>query len=441
MMNQPSRRQLLQAGVATGIGFLTAGGVKAQESKSPNEQIAMAAVGVGGKGSSDSRNADKNGRMIAICDVDDQRLDAARTKYPDAKRYHDFRLMFEEMGDKIDAVTVSTPDHSHAAAAVMAMKMGIHCYTQKPLTHSIAEARVMAEVAREKGVATQMGNQGTSASGLRRAAARIRAGAIGKVSEAHVWTNRPTWPQGNARAPAEPCPKHIHWDLWIGPAPFRPYAKNYHPSSWRAWWDFGTGALGDMACHTMNMPYMALDLKDPVSVQAQTSGHTGDSYPKWSVITYEFPATDKRGPIKLVWYDGGKRPGRDILGERVTDKKFERGCAIIGDKGKVFSPGDYGSRVMLEGDVDGSEVEFEKSPGHFREWIDAIRGGKPARSNFPDYAGGLTETVLLGNLAVWVAKEPGLGEKVLWDARNLKSTNIEGLEGIINHKYREGYSL
>ncbi len=441
MMNQSSRRQFLKAGAATGIGFWVAGGVKAQESKSPNEKIAMASIGVAGKGSSDSNDAGRNGQMVAICDIDDVRLDAAQKNFPKAKRYNDFRLMLTEMGDKIDAVTVSTPDHCHAVASVMAMRMGIHCFTQKPLAHSVHEVRVMAQVAREKGVATQMGNQGTAMDGVRKAAALIQAGVIGDVSEVHVWTNRPIWPQGGERSAPKPHPNEIRWDLWIGPAPWRPYAANYHPFAWRGWWDFGTGALGDMACHTMNMPYMALDLKDPISLQAETPGHNGDSYPKWSVITYEFPANAKRGPVKMVWYDGGKRPGREVLGDKVAAKGYDRGCAFLGTKGKLLSPNDYGARFELVGDVKEPKVEFEKSPGHFTEWIEAIKGGKPARSNFPDYAAGLAETVLLGNLAVWVAREPGLGEKVLWDAKNARSTNVKGLEKILKPEFRQGYSL
>jgi len=215
----------------------------------------MASVGIGGKGSSDSNDAGRSGEMVAICDTDTGRLDGAAKRFEGAKKFTDFRVMLEEMGDKIDAVTVSTPDHTHAPAALMAMRMGKHCFCQKPLTHSIYEARLLGEVAREKGVATQMGNQGTAGSGLRKA-------------------------QGGDRPTPQPVPENLKWDLWLGPAPERPYGPGYHPFAWRGWWDFGTGALGDMACHTMNMPYAGLDLRDPISVQAETSDHNGDSYPK-----------------------------------------------------------------------------------------------------------------------------------------------------------------
>ncbi|MFH1264112.1 MAG: gfo/Idh/MocA family oxidoreductase, partial [Planctomycetota bacterium] len=207
---------------------------------------------------------------------------------------------------------------------------------------------------------------------------------------------------------------------------------------WRGWWDFGTGALGDMACHTLNMPFAACDLRDPISVQAVTSGHNKDSYPKWSIITFEFPATDSRPAVKLLWYDGGKRPDKELLEGKTPSAS---GCAIFGEKGKIYSPNDYGAQFEILGDVERPEVEFEKSPGHFAEWVRAIKGGQPAMSNFPDYAGPLTETILLGNLAVWVASEEGEGEKVEWDAKNMKATNVAGLETIVKPEYREGYTL
>ncbi len=438
MARKSSRRQFLKTTAATGVGFWVAGGVQLARSQSPNEQIGMAAVGIGGKGSSDSADAAHRGRMVAICDVDTQRLAGAASKFAGAKPYTDFRKMLEEMEKSIDAVTVSTPDHTHAPAALMAMRMGKHCFCQKPMTHSIYEARLMGQVARQMKVATQMGNQGTASSGLRKAAALLRKGILGKVTEVHVWTNRPIWPQGGERpAPKDP-PPHLEWDLWLGPAPVRPYGDGYHPFSWRGWWDFGTGALGDMACHTLNLPYMGLDLKDPISVQAETSGHNRDSYPKWSVITYEFPANEWRGPLKMIWYDGGKRPSADLLdGQQPAGS----GALVIGQKGKLYSPGDYGDSYKLLGGAQEVEVQVTNSPGHFQEWVNAIRGGPPAVSNFPDYASSLTETVLLGNLAVWVANEPGLGPKVEWDAKQMKAKNVAGLETIVKPVYRAGYTL
>ncbi len=262
MSFRSNRRQFLQTTAAAGIGFWVAGGVQAKESRSPNERVAIAAIGVGGKGSSDTSDAFDNGDLIAICDVDENTLKAGKKRYPKTKTFTDFRKLLETMHKSIDAVTVSTTDHMHAPIALMAMRMGKHCFCQKPLTRTIYEARLMARVAKEMKVATQMGNQGTAMTGARKAAAALRAGAIGAVKEVHVWTNRPVWPQGGPRPAPKPCPPNLKWDLWLGPAPERPYAHGYHPFSWRGWWDFGTGALGDMACHTANMAYMGLDLRD-----------------------------------------------------------------------------------------------------------------------------------------------------------------------------------
>jgi predicted dehydrogenase len=434
-MAQSTRREFLIGSAAAGMGVLLADEAWAREVRSPNEKIRFAAIGVGGKGDSDTADAARSGDLVAICDVDENTLNAAGRKYPNAKRYTDFRRMLEEMEDGIDAVTVSTPDHTHAPAAAMAMKMGKHCFCQKPLTHSIWEARRLGEIARDKKVATQMGNQGTASGDLRKNAALVRAGILGTVKEVHVWTNRPVWPQGDPR-PSESStpPATLHWDLWLGPAPERPYApKVYHTFAWRGWWDFGTGALGDMACHTMNMPFMALDLRNPVSVQAETPGHNRDSYPKWSIIRYEFKATDRRPALTLTWYDGGKRPPRDLLDGKEPESS---GALIIGEKGSLYSPGDSGNNRVLLGGATETEVTYPQSPGHFEEWVRAIRGGEPAMSNFPDYASPLTETVLLGNLAVWAD-----GKKIEWNARRLRARNAPEVRHIIRREYRDGWKV
>ncbi len=445
MSRNTNRRTFLQESAAIGIGLWAGGGMLPKVSAAANEKIRFACIGIGGKGDSDSADAGKNGDVIAICDIDDARLEnAASKKFPSAQRFNDYRKMFDEIGKSIDAVTVSTPDHHHAFASVAAMKLGKACFTQKPLTHSVSEARLLAHTAREMKVATQMGNQGTASDSLRKAAATIKAGALGTVKEVHVWTNRPVWPQGGPRPkPAESIPETVHWDLWVGPAPFREYAPGYHDFKWRGWWDFGTGALGDMACHTFNMPYMALGLKDPVSIEAEHSGHNGDSYPNWSIIKFMFPATGSRPAIPVTWYDGGEKPEKALFGEKYADKDLPiSGALVVGEKDTLHAHGDYCERFSLISGATPPDVEFVKSPGHFVEWVEAIRGGKPAMSNFSDYAGGLTETILLGNLAVWAGKGPNSdGKKIEWDAANLRATNAPEVDIIVKRPYRSGWTL
>ncbi len=433
MSQKTTRREFIQQSTALGTAFWVANSTNVWSApRAANEKIRFACIGVGGKGGSDSSDAGRHGDVVAIADVDENTLNKAGKKFEGAKKFTDYRKMLEEMGDSIDAVTVSTPDHSHAPASAMAMRMGKHCFTQKPMAHSIYEARRMAAIATENKVQTQMGNQGTANPTLRKGAAIVQAGTIGNVKEVHVWTNRPIWAQGGPRPAPSEAPKQLNWDLFLGPAPERPYAKGYHPFSWRGWWDFGTGALGDMACHTMNMPFMALDLKDPISVSAETSGHNKDSYPQSSVIRYEFPATDSRPALTMIWYDGGKKPSQELVPEGTKIPKT--GSLLIGDKGMLLSPGDYGgSSNTLLGGVTAPEVKFDQSPGHFTEYARAITDGIPAKSNFPNYSGPLTETVLLGNLAVWA------GSKVEWDAKNLKATNNDDVAGIIKTEYRKGW--
>lgn len=428
-----SRRDFLRNATVAGVGIAFADEAWAKPVRSANEKVAFACIGVGGKGSSDTADAAKFGDVVAICDIDDKTLAKAKEKYPNAKVYTDYRKMFEEMGKSIDAVTVSTPDHHHAIAAAMAMKMGKHCFCQKPLTHSIWEARQMGEIARKMKVATQMGNQGTAGGGLRNDAMMIKKGVLGTVTEVHCWTNRPIWPQGVERGAEKPVPSHVHWEEWIGPAPMRPYADGYHTFAWRGWWDFGTGALGDMACHTVNMPYMALDLRYPTSVVATSSGNNKDSYPRSSEIIFEFPATKDRPAVKMVWYDGGKMPPAEMF---EGTKPSDSGSLIIGSKGKMYTGGDYGGGGKLLGDASEIEVEYTRSPGHFEEFIRAIKEGIPATSNFPDYAGPLTETILLGNLAVWAE-----GKKIEWDAKKLRAKNAPEVAKIIKPDYRKGWEL
>jgi predicted dehydrogenase len=476
LKQQSDRREFLKDTTLAGVGFWVAGGVALAESKSANEKLNFACIGVGGKGDSDSSHVARLGNVVAICDIDDNTLNKkANSKerrsgeqlFLKAKKYHDFRKMFDEMGKEIDAVTVSTPDHTHAIASVTAMKLGKHVYCQKPLTHSVYEARLMRETAERHKVATQMGNQGTASNGLRRGVELIRSGVIGPVHEVHVWTNRPIWPQGtdailkvsstrtaalaalhgktpiSVHGPA--VPSHVHWDLFLGPAPVRPYDPIYHPFSWRGWWDFGTGALGDMACHTANLPFMALKLGYPTSVQAESGDINPETYPTWAKITFQFPARGELPPVKLVWYEGHNEGGRILPPEKYTkgQRVSNSGSLMVGEKGILFSPNDYGERYVLlpQKDFEGYKGPPETLPrngkgdvGQKEEWVAAIRGGRPAMSNF-NYAALLTEAILLGDVAMRV------GKKLEWDGPNMRVTNTSEAEQYIKPHFREGWTL
>jgi predicted dehydrogenase len=453
------RRDFLKATALTGVGFWVTGKCVATESKSPNEKLQIASIGVGGKGSSDCDQANNHGKIIAICDIDDNTLAQKAEKFPDAVKYNDFRDMLTKMERDIDAVTVSTPDHTHAPASIMAMRLGKHVYCQKPLTHTVWEARMMRETAKKYRVATQMGNQGTAENGLREAVEIIRAGTIGPVREVHVWTNRPIWPQApdvTARPTdvGEP-PSNVHWDLFLGPAPVRPYAfvtingerkPAYHPFAWRGWWDYGTGALGDMACHTANMAFMACNLGYPKSVHAECGDYNPETYPSWAHVTLEFAGSQSMPPITWHWYEG-KRDGNKLLPPSELfhgEKPPGSGSLLVGEKGILYSPNDYGASYML---LPKSNFEDFKKPepylprngrgddGMKAEWIAAAKGGPPAMSNF-DYAGMLTETVLLGNIGIRFA-----GTKLEWDGPNLTFTNKPDANKFVSKEYRKGWEI
>jgi predicted dehydrogenase len=434
MSKNPTRRDVLRASAATAMGLSLGSLAFAKPAKYKGDKVRFGCVGVGGKGDSDTADAARLGVVVALCDADRNTLAAAAKKYPDAKLYTDYRIMFREMEKELDAVTVSTPDHNHALPSAMAMVRGMHVFCQKPLTRTLFEARMLNDLARKHRVATQMGNQGTANDELRRAAAWVRAGACGTVREVHVWTDRAAgwWPQGVGHPMPDFKPETVDWDAWLGPAPIRHFSKAYHPFAWRGFWDFGSGALGDMGCHVLNMPFMALDLVDPVSVQAETSGKTDETFPMWSIVNYEFSARGSRGPLKLVWYDGGKKPPASL----VPGVQYSGGGVIIvGDKDTLYVPGEHGGGAKLV-KAPPPSVDFEKSPGHFEEFIRMIEGGQAAKSNIPDYSGPLTETVLLGNLAVWAP-----GERLEWDSRNLKVKGRPDLDAVIRPRYRLGWEL
>jgi hypothetical protein len=453
MSSTTNRRDFLRNTTLASTGFWVAGSTVWAESKSPNEKLDIGVIGAGGKGASDTKDCSSE-NIVALCDVDDKSAGETFKKFPKAKRYRDFREMLEK--EKLDAVIVSTPDHIHAVAAVTAMKLGKHVFVQKPLTHDIYEARVMRETAAKYKVATQMGNQGTATEGLRRAAELIQAGAIGPVKDVHIWTNRPIWDQGDlgllrhsgVRAtlhddkPAnQPVPSHMAWDLWIGPAPFRPYDACYAPWHWRGWWDFGTGAVGDMACHTANMPYMALKLGAPTTVEAESAPINPETYPVWSTLRYQFPARADMPPVNVTWYDGsiGRKqnlPPADLWSGLKLDKS---GSLLIGEKGMLYSPGSYAEQIKLLPeekfrDYKGPEPTIPRSPGHHKEWILACKGGPKAMSNF-DYAGPLTEAMLLGLVALRT------GKRIEWDPVNLKAKGCPEADPVIRREYRKGWSL
>ena len=427
-----------------------------------NERINVACIGVGGKGDSDSNDAGRcGGNIVAICDVDTNTLDHKTKQFPKAKRFQDYRKMLDEMGKDIDAVTVSTPDHNHGAAALRAMNMGKHCFCQKPLVQTVYEAREMRKVAAEKKLATQMGNQGSSESGLRRAVEVIQSGVIGKPVELHVWTNRPIWPQGLDRPEGQdPVPPNLDWDCWLGPAAERPYKKDvYQTFKWRGWYDFGTGALGDMACHTVNMPFRALKLGYPNVVECEMASRMyPETFPKTSRIRFEFPEREGLPPLKFWWYDGNPgdafkpiRPPTEAVKEIITTmgKLPEAGALVIGEKGKLFSPDDYGARffVAMKGQDEmrpGADdaackavpESIPRSPGHMQEWFRMMKDGTPAYSNF-DIAAYLTEIILLGCVALRL----GEGVRMDWDGPNMKSTNLPDAERFVRRHDRAGWAV
>ncbi len=445
------RRHFMKQSALAGVGSMWMGGppafIRSLKQNSPNERVRFASIGVGGKGDSDTHDAGHHGEMVALCDINSNTLDKMAKDFPRAKKYFDYRKMLEDLGEKIDAVTVSTPDHSHAPASVMAMRMGKHCFCQKPLTWSIEEARLMRKLAAEKGLCTQMGNQGTAEDGFRQGVEVIRSDALGTIKEIHVWTNRPIWPQGMHRPKETPgIPNNVRWSEFLGPAHDRPYHPDYQPFNWRGWLDFGTGALGDMACHTINIACMSLELFDPESVEVlDTSGIVDhESYPTWSIIRTRFGARGSRGPLSMTWYDGGEKlpeAKRAYLAHLHGEKPPASGLLIVGDQGSFFSHNDYGAEHLLLPrdkfkDFKEPERKLPKSPGHFTEFVQAIKSHDPkkALSNF-DYAARLTETVLLGVVALKA------GTAIEWDAAGMKAKNLPAADHFIRRDYRKGYSI
>lgn len=437
MSNSISRRDVLKGATIGAIGLGLAGvhSEASQSKRSKSDRLRIGIIGVGGKGWSGMEQAAQHGDIVALCDVNAKDRAKGMEEYPRASTFDDYRIMLETLHNQMDAVIISTPDHHHAPASAMAMRYGLHCYTEKPLTRTIWESRQLQRIARESKVATQMGNQSTSYSPMRRAAAHLRAGTFGAVKEVHLWTDRAAgwWGQGVERPDAQLAPKHIDFKLWLGPRPLRAYSDKYVPFAWRGWWDFGTGALGDMGCHIFNMSFMGLDLRDPISVQAKTSGHNRDSFPAWSIVDYEFAANKNRGPVKLTWHDGGKRPDPALCpGETYGGN----GSIVVCEKGTIYAPDESNNTFRLIGGGTIPDIQIDESPGHMAEFARAAMGGVPAVSNIPFYSGPLTETVLLGNLAIWAD-----GPKLEWDAKKMKVKGTDEFDSLIKPAFEPGWAV
>ena len=437
-----SRREFLK--VAAGVAAFTyvprhvLGGAGNQAA---GDKLNIAGIGVGGRGGGDI-NAVSSENIVALCDVDEKRAGGTFKKYSNARVYRDFRKMLDKEEKNIDAVVIGTPDHIHAPAAIRAMKMGKHVYCEKPMAHTIFEAREMTRVAKKMGVVTQMGNQGHGGEGLRLYHEFIHDGAIGTVREVHVWTDRAKgwWPQGVGRPKDKPpVPESLDWDLWLGPAPRRPYNPAYVPFKWRGWWDFGCGAMGDMAVHNADPAFFSLGLDAPYAVEAQSSPVNNETFPEWSIITYYFRARGNRPEVKLVWYDGGKKPPRPP--ELEEARNFGgNGILFVGTKAKLLGPSHAGvPRIIPESkmkEYGRPPKTLKRSIGHHKEWIQACKDNKPedAMAGFW-YSGPFTESLLVGNLAV------RLGKRVEWDAKSMRSPNAPEADKYIDKKYRKGWQI
>ncbi len=449
-----SRRELVGAAAAVAaFTFVPKQILGTAGQPSANNKLNIAGIGVGGRGASDIEGVSSE-NIVALCDADLDRAKGTLKKHENAKVYRDFREMLDKEHKNIDAVVIGAPDHIHAPASIMAMKMGKHVYVEKPMAHAIYEARRMTQVAKETGVVTQMGNQGHAGEGLRLYWEFIKNGAIGTVREVHVWTDRAGtperawWPQGIDRPKGSASvPEDLDWDLWLGPARWRSYAKfpnskgeqvAYCPFNWRGWWDFGCGAIGDMAVHNADPAFFVLDLGAPKAVEAQTSPVNDETLPVWNIITFEFPAKGDRPPIKMTWYDGAKLPPTppELEGRKLGGN----GILFVGDKGKLLGPSHAGAPRLIP---ESRQKEYGKppqilprSPGHHQEWIEACKAGKPqdAKSGFW-YAGPFVEALLVGNLAVRLQK------RVEWDSVKMRSPNCPEADNYITKFYRNGWDL
>ena len=413
---------------------------------SPNETPNIASIGVGGKGWADSNGAAAFANMQAFCDVNQGRTKRkggfffAAEKWPKANRYADWREMLEIEGDSLDGITVTTPDHMHAPITMTALKLGIACYTQKPLTRTVHESRALTAAAKEAGVATQMGNQHHNGRTYRTLVKMIRDGLVGKIKEVHCWSNRPVWPQGIARPEGTPTvPETLDWNLWLGVAPDRPFHEAYQPFNWRGWFDFGAGALGDMGAHIIDPPVWALELDAPLTVAYEGPEPMPETFPKAERIHYEFPGTKftSGDRLKLTWHDGDRRPDFSASGVGPDYQPSAGGSLYLGEKGTIVAG--HGSNSVPEIFHDGQPVEadFEILDGrnHYEQWINAIRGEDQTTSDF-GYAGPLTETVLLGTI---VCRFPA--QTLKWHPKDMKFQDHPEATALVKKSYRKGWEV
>ncbi|HMK26593.1 MAG TPA: Gfo/Idh/MocA family oxidoreductase [Chitinophagaceae bacterium] len=468
-----SRKDFVRnAAILGGAFFIVPRHVLGRGYIAPSDKLNIAGIGAGGKGEGDLSEFAKSQfvNIVALCDVDDREAAKSRQNFPKATYYKDFREMLAKEKNNIDACSISTPDNVHAVATLAAMQLGKHVYTQKPLTHDIYEARILAQAAKKYKVVTQMGNQGGSGDGVRKAKEMVDDGMIGRVYEAHAWTNRPVWPQGIPTPSGKfEVPKELDWNLWLGPAKWIEYNPTYLPFNWRGWWAFGTGALGDMACHIMDPIYRILPIDYPDSAECSVGivwkemwndSQNTDACPPASIIHLNYPRKDGKGNIKVSWHDGGllpERPNELLPGEAFGD--WDGGVLLIGKKGKLLldcygaNPRLLPTKLMQEKKMPKETIK-RVPEGHYLQWVNACIAGyeKGITSSPFEYAGPFTESILMGNLAIrsWMMKNPNLKgwedkylgrKKLLWDAANMKVTNFDEANQFVKRDYRDGYSL
>ena len=430
MKHRLTRREFLRHTSATGLTLWLGSRTLFGREQSANGALNIGLIGTANRAKGNIEGVQSE-NIVAVCDVDDLYLAAAQEKFPEAKPYNDFRKMLEQPG--LDAVVISTPDHTHAVATAAALKRGLHVYCEKPLTHSVYEARMITELARKSGKATQMGIQIHAGKNYRRVVEWVQGGLIGPVRECHVWIAK-EWGGGDRPTETPPVPEHLHWDLWLGPAPERPYHPTYLPGNWRRWWDFGGGTLGDMGCHYMDLPFWALKLRHPATIEAEGPPPHPETCPLELIVRYEFPQRDELPPVRLTWYQGSARPEGLLAAHGLEDRNS--GILFVGEKGLLYA--DYNRRQLLPADqfadVARPEPSIPESIGHHAEWIQACKTGSPTTCNF-DYSGPLAETVLLGNVAYRT------GKKLEWDAANLRATNAPEAAQFVKREYRSGWTL